>query len=381
MKSWIRLTICILLLMQTGCWSKVEVDEQIFVLALYIDKGEKPGTVEVTISSPLPNRMMSGQQAGSGGGGKPYAMVSNTDLTLSDTIRTIQRDLTRRLNFGHTREIVVGREYAEEGIGELLDWIDKEPSFHISTFLTTAEGRAREIAGLLPLYEQMPAEVLRKMTMQHTLFTTKVKECLISYYSKVGFATNYMSISVKRMPSENERPEKWGGIHGAALYQGDKMKGSLPAEEARVLAWATGRLGKQVFTVTWDDGQSYASVMLKDMEAVRRVRMTKQGPQFSIKLKADGSIVNQKDAKRRNDTELSRLVTDLLNKKVVHELESALDMTKESEADVLKLGLLLEWKYPAYWKGVRDNWPKEYKHSRPVRIKAQVDLTNITNQP
>ncbi|GAF09367.1 hypothetical protein [Paenibacillus pini] len=74
MKSLKWLIAFISFILISGCWSKMEVDEQVFVFALYIDKGEKPGTVEVTISSPLPNRMNSGQQAGSSGaGGKAYA--------------------------------------------------------------------------------------------------------------------------------------------------------------------------------------------------------------------------------------------------------------------------------------------------------------------
>lgn len=375
MKSLKWLIIFILLLLQSGCWSKVEVDEQIFVLAIYIDKGKKPGTVEVTISSPLPNRMMSGQQAGSSAAsGKPYAMISRSGITIPDTLSIIQKDLTRRLNFGHTREIIVGQDYAEAGIGDLLDWIEKEPNFHISSYLATAEGKAKDIAELTPLYEEMPAEVLRKMTLQHYLFTTKVKECLIARYSHVGFSTNYMSIS--SLPTE-----KWAGINGAALYQGDKMTGSLPYREARAIAWSSGRLGRQVYSTTWDDGKSQASVLFDNFKFNKKVRMTKQGPRFTIQLKASGDIIYRKDSKRRNDTEISRIVTNQLNSKIESDLSSALRMTKNSKSDALKLGLLLEWNYPGYWKRIHEDWPEFYRNLNHVQIKAKVDVINVTNQP
>nr|WP_268893043.1 Ger(x)C family spore germination protein [Paenibacillus lutrae] len=374
--------IMIPVLLLSGCWSKIEVDEQIFVFAIYVDIGKEPGTVEVTISSPLPNRMMAGQQAGSSGAnGKSYAMVSKSDVTIPDAIRQIQKDLTRRLNFGHTREIIVGRDYAESGIGDLLDWITKEHSFHISAFLATAPRKAREVAELTPLYEQMPAEVIRKMNLQRTMFTTSVKEALMAYTSQVGFGTNYMSVRYQPMPSENEKLQKWAGIQGAALYQGLKMTGTLEASEARALAWATGRLGRQVFSVTWDEGKSRGGVLLDQLKATRKVKMTPQGPQFTIHLEGSGDLIYSKDTKRRSDTERTLMIEKLLASKIEKDLNSAIRMTKKYGSDALKLGLLLEWNYPQYWEKIREDWPDYYKNQGDVVVKAKIDVTHITNQP
>lgn len=35
----------------TGCWSKVELDQRIFVNGVFVDVGEEPGTVKVSIST------------------------------------------------------------------------------------------------------------------------------------------------------------------------------------------------------------------------------------------------------------------------------------------------------------------------------------------
>lgn len=382
MKSLKWLMTLIPLIFLTGCWSKIEVDEQVFVFAMYVDKGQKPGTVAVTISSPLPNRLTSGQQAGSGGGsGKPYAMISKSADTVSDAFRELQKDLTRRLNFGHTREVIIGKDYAEAGIGDLLDWMDKEPSFHISSFLAVAPAKAREVAELNPLYEQMPAEVLRKMNLQHTMFSTSVRECLIAHYSKVGYATNLMFIGEEPIPSENEQHEKWAGIQGAALFHDDQLKGTLGTEEARALAWAAGRLGRMAFSVTWDDGSSRASVLFNVLKSNKNVKMTPDGPKFTINLKGSGNLIYKKDTKQRSDTEITDIITKLLKSMIEKDLNSALDMTRNFGSDALQLGLLLEWKYPGYWKNIREDWPEYYKTHSEIEVKAKVDVTNITNEP
>lgn len=92
MKLIKQAVIILMLLNLTGCWSKVELDELTFIYGLYIDVGKEPGTVEVSISSPLPNRLMSGTQAGSGtGDGKAYTLVSKTARTIQDATIMIQK--------------------------------------------------------------------------------------------------------------------------------------------------------------------------------------------------------------------------------------------------------------------------------------------------
>lgn len=86
--------ILILLLNITGCWSsKVELDELTFVYGMFIDEGKEQGTIEITINSPLPNRLNAAGQPSSGGGGdgKTYSTVSKTSGTIADAMLLIQK--------------------------------------------------------------------------------------------------------------------------------------------------------------------------------------------------------------------------------------------------------------------------------------------------
>ncbi|MNU47815.1 Spore germination protein B3 precursor [compost metagenome] len=377
----IKLT-CILIpiLLLTACWSKVEIDEQTFIFGIYIDKGESPGTVKVTISSPLPNRMMSGQQAGSGGNsGKPYAVVTKSDDTIPDALRNIQKDLTRRLNFGHTRIVVVSHDYAEKGINELLDWMNREPTFHLSAFLVVAPGTAKEITELVPLYEQFPAEVLRKMILQHSLLSTSVKECLIAHSSKMGFATDQLLYEVENIPSENDQTQKWTGIQGITLFRGDKFAGTLGLDESRALTWAIGKIGRQVISTTWDGGASRASILFTQLKTKKHVRMTNEGPRFDIQLIGKGDLVNFKDHEHRDAKEVNQLIEELLKKKIENDLAAAIRSSQRAKADVLRLGLLLEWNYPEEWKKYRQEWDDYYHNRIQIRASAQIDVKNNSN--
>ncbi|MBP2001481.1 spore germination protein KC [Paenibacillus shirakamiensis] len=364
----------------TGCWSKVEIDEQTFVFGMYVDQGKEPGTVEVTLGSPLPNRLSSGQQAGSnGGGGKSFSMTTKNALTVPDALRLIEAELTRRLNFGHTKMIVVGHTYAQAGIHDLLDWLDREPSFHSNAFIITAPGSAKDISQLVPLYEQMPGEVLRKMVMQRSLFTTRVKDALISTTIGEGFATDLLSFNTIQDTGQNE-DSKWVGVQGGALYEGDKLKGQLMIEQSRALAWAIGNLGRQVYSITWNGDKSRASVLFHTLKAKKDVKMTADGPLFEISLDATGDLIYKRDPQNLKDLEINPLVVKLLKAKIEKDMHGAIRETQKVEADVLQFGMNLDWKYPKEWEKLKKHWSSYYKNDLKYQVHIDLNVKNTNNQ-
>lgn len=190
----IGVIVLLLLLNLTGCWSKVELDELTFVYGLFIDTGKEPGTVEVTINAPLPNRLSSaGQPANGDGGGRAYSNISKTAETISDAVMLIQKDLTRKLTLTHLKVVVIGQTYARQGIGDLLEWIKGEPALPLGTYIMGSPGSAKDLNKLTPIYEQLPAQVLMNFATEKFMFATTIKDCLFAEASGVGFAINNLS--------------------------------------------------------------------------------------------------------------------------------------------------------------------------------------------
>lgn len=264
--------VILLLLNLTGCWSsKVELDELTFVYGLFIDVGKEAGTVEITINSPLPNRLNSGSQPSSGGGdGNSYSTVSKTADTIADAMLLVQKDLTRQLSLSQLKIIVLGKAYAEQGIGELLLWIRREPSLPLGTYVMASPGSAKEMNTLTPIYEQLPSDVLRSFGTEKYMFSTTIKDCIFAEASGVGFAINNLSFGKKEETTKEGKPQYWAGIQGAMLFQNEKMKGILKLKEGRALAWAAGKLKLSVYSVTWDGGESAASVVFVSTKSSKK---------------------------------------------------------------------------------------------------------------
>ncbi|KKO53658.1 Ger(x)C family spore germination protein [Paenibacillus sp. DMB20] len=365
------------LLLLTGCWSKVEINEQAFIFALYFDKGEQEGTVEVTISSPLPNRLISGQQVGSGGNeGPPYGTVSKTGHSIAEALNAIQRDLSRRLDFSHNRVIVIGKEFAEEGIGDLLDWILRERSIDLSTFMMQAPGEAKEIAGLAPVYESFPSYVLKRLAIQNNMLATTVKDCLIGQLGNTGYALTHLSSEEMPLTGDKMSMGKWTGLQGIALFQKDKYKGALDLESSRVLAWASGQIHKPVYNVAWDGGKSKASVLFFNTKGYKEAVMTASGPVFTVKLDGTADIVSMKDEKKRSLAEVNRIIVSELNDQIGTYLKEALKTTQEKGADVMQLGNMLEAEYPRAWSELSYDWEEKYRTEADFNIKLNLHIRN-----
>lgn len=369
--------VILLILTSTGCRpSKVELDELTFVFGLFIDVGKEEGTVEVTINTPLPNRLNSTSQPSTGGEGGSYSAISKTGKTLADALMLIQEDLTRQLSLSQLKVIILGQAYAKQGISDLLLWVRREPSIPFGAFIMASPGSAKEVNKLTPIYEQLPAEVLKNFGLEGHMLSTTVRDCLFAEASGVGFAINHLSFGVKEETSAEGKPQYWAGIQGATLFQSGRMKGNVNFDHGRALAWALGKLKLGVYTITWDGGESAASIVFVNTKASKKVKIIDDRPLFTVKLKGKASVIYLKNPKNKSQEELSKVITERLGEVVSSELNGAIHRSQELGADILQLGLLLEWNDPRVWKKLNDEWESYYAHDADVKVTTDFGIVD-----
>lgn len=378
MKAAKLLLLIVLLIPLTGCWSRVEMDELTFIFGLFVDQGKQPGTVEITISTPLPNRLMSGQQAGSGGQhGNTYSMITGSGPTIPEALANIQKDLTRQLSLGHIKVIVVSESYAKAGLSDLLEWVSREPTVPLGTFILASPDTAKKAAQITPVYEQLPSEVLLKMASEGYMFTTTIKDVLMGVRGQMGTPVNLLTTSNKPPLGEGKPEQSWRGLQGALLIQGDQMKSVMGLAPSRALAWADGGAKSPTYSVEWDEGKSRASVVFVRRSSSAKVKMTPQGPVFRILLKGRASVIFNTDFKRRQTSEVSSTIVEQLEQKLSKDLEQAIRLSQKSGCDVLRLGQLLEWNHPDQWRKLKDKWEDYYLNDAQIEVSADFHLVDF----
>ncbi|MFF2479872.1 Ger(x)C family spore germination protein [Paenibacillus sp. NPDC058071] len=369
-KSFVKLTLLLILLLSTtGCWTKVELDDRVFVNGLFVDVGEEPGTVKVSISSPLTNRLQSGQlSGGASGNDKPYSLISKQSTSISKAIEYMQKDLPRKLGFTEIRVIVISERYGKQGISDLLEWVKRDPDVPIGAYLLVASDKLEETVRLTPIFEQMPTAVLINFARQGYMLNTTISDCLFADSAGMGFAVTLLKNSIIPSSSSSDKNENWTGIKGAALFQQSKLKGILPYEEAKAIAWANGTLKSPIYSIQWGHKKNSADLEFSYAKGKTSFKMTEEGPVFTIHLKGRVSILANKNESHRFGKDISEMMMKQLEKKVIEETEKSMAYSQQIGVDVLQLGFLLEWNRPQYWQQVKERWPEHYKND--VKIKT-----------
>ncbi|WML52464.1 Ger(x)C family spore germination protein [Neobacillus sp. PS3-12] len=239
MRTRLKLLILTSAFLLTGCWSRVEINDRAFVTGVFVDKGEN-GNMDLTLSFPLTNRLTSPSIGGVSPTGNPYTAISKSGKSLSEAYRKIQVDLPRRINWGHTRIIVVGEKMARDGISPILEFVIRNPAFSIGNTLLVTPGKAKELANLVPAFERFPNEVLREFTQKKNTLNTTIKDFLETENGDmiVGLLTK----GEKNMISEKGNKVMWVGTNGMALFKNYKMVGKINQRVGRGALWIKNRM-------------------------------------------------------------------------------------------------------------------------------------------
>ncbi|WP_409343075.1 Ger(x)C family spore germination protein [Paenibacillus sp. MBLB4367] len=361
----------------SGCWSRVEINDRSIVTGVFIDKGSEPGMLELTLAFPLPNRISSSMQSGSQSSGNPYATVTKQGENFAIALRKIQSDLTRRIAWGHTRIIVIGRELAEEGIRPLLEFVARQPSFQLKTFVMVAPGKAREITQLTPVFERSPYEVLREFGAQPALIDTNVRDFLTALDDEPDMYTNLLTFGENKMVSEKGKTSGWAGTYGSAVFREGRMVGTLDVDETRALFWMDGGMRSAAITVRMPDNGKLISVLFVPEKPDILVKLENGGIVYEIIVRAVGDVISSESNLDLVDPASLELIQKRFNAQLEAYIRKGLSRTQQLRSDVLQLGKYVDWRYPKKWKQISEDWRDVYKNEVSFRVRADLQITRL----
>ncbi len=360
-----------------GCWSAEELNNRAFVMMMLIDEAED-GQTELTLSFTLPNRMIPGQAGGGGGGGgtadKPYTFVTKKAKTISEAWELIKDDNSRRISFGQTRIVVIGRKYAEKGLDPLLEFAARQPAFHLSSNLFVTPNKAIEIANAPTVFERFISEILLKFISQHLTLDTTIKDLMMARYKGGDILLPLLSFTLKpEIGSGESKKHAWMGTDGAAIIREGKMsKIRMNSEQLRGSLWISSQLESSIISVdSPTDG--------KTVNAIAQGIGTKISPvikdgkiSFKIRSSATSYIVaSDSDIDLKNDEMLQKL-QEAFQKKIESRLKEVIAKTKEARSDAFLMNQYLYWRYPKVWNRIKTDWRDYYADEMPVDVSVKI---------
>ncbi|MDF2667754.1 MAG: Ger(x)C family spore germination protein [Paenibacillus sp.] len=373
-----------LLILLTGCWDRLEIEERALILGIGIDMAE-PGSaqeegnishiddsipspagemIKITAQIAIPGRIPLGPGEGGGGSGpgqKPVWVLSVVGHTVDDALNNLQQELADRMFYGHLRIVVVSKKFAEHGMVALSDYMRRTPEIRRTTWMVVCEDDAESLMKMAPQLERVPSLYLLA-TMDHSVRMGKLPNAFVGTFWVADSALGMEPFLPYVKLVENGNMQ----IAGLAYFVNEKMVGTTEPLEIGAYMGIMGLNPGGYSAITTIPG-SDTSVMYQVTHRTSRIDMTiKNGkPEFYVKISNEGNLREKTSEKIRIS---NRVLSEVEKQLVENGTKTYVQLIKKTQAkssDIFGFGEYIRAKEPAYWKkhiGTKEKWQKMYKN-------------------
>ena len=180
--------------------------------------------------------------------------MNSEGKSLSEAIRNLGTQSTRRILLSHCKLIVLGKDLAETGIGEILDDLKRDREFRRTDWILTTDKTAKEILEKDIALEQVPARgldlILQNFNKAGRVLPMNCNDFFaqLNGDSHVSFTplaqledidkqvTSQLEKAVGR-PLDSEGKSKTMTIGKTAVFKNLKMVGVLNEDDTKALKW------------------------------------------------------------------------------------------------------------------------------------------------
>lgn len=388
------LVIFSVLILQTGCWDKVELNEISIVTGIAIEKGESSKfklTVE-TINAP----QLSNVQHGSA---TPVITFEEEGNSLAELTERMNVGLSRKLIYSHTRVIVIDEEVARQGVGDIVDFLERTGEFRNDfNILIAKDARASDIVKTIYPLELVPSIKIHKQIQMYLeewggdpyvrltdfffSLTSKGRQPVTSAVTIQGRPEAGKSIDQNKMTEL----ESIVVIDGLSIFKKDKLVGYLSKEEARNYLWTQG-LKHTSLTVpcnleSSEQEDKYLDFRIINSHSNRKV--TKVNGKLKLLVKVSGEARIQGTQCHENLEKISTYKTHekALNSYLEEKIKATIvKMQKEFQADIFGFGENYYRSNPKQYAKLEGDWDTIFSDAEvEVESKFFIRRSGIRNK-
>ncbi|MBD1383505.1 Ger(x)C family spore germination protein [Metabacillus arenae] len=353
------------LLLMTGCWDSIELNDQAIVLGIGADLTED-GNYQLSAQVVLPSSM--GSSESGGGQGKQFYVATEKGATYYEAFENLQAKISRRLNRGQKQSVYIGERLAEHGIRDIIDSFTRDPDARVMGDISVVKGhQALDALKISDPLESASALASLKIHEQKDIAAnTRLLDFLVVN------ARESMSPSPPALGLEQDQ-NALKSVGSAILNKNLKLVGFLNEGETKDKMWVLGNLSYQDITASIPQGKGKINLRTTNLKSKIQPMINPYKAKFKITLTGEGEV-------RLNNTNFDLTKPDKVEI-MEHELEKYFEkrvsqlikkVQKEYKTDIFGFGDAIFRKDPSQWKKIKNEWGKEFSEAD---ISVKVDLT------
>ncbi|MGP0583940.1 Ger(x)C family spore germination protein [Paenibacillus timonensis] len=381
-----------------GCWNRTELNELGITVATGFDRSGEDW--ELTYQVIVPSASGTSQGGGSSGSGSQPSVYVFT--TIGKTIREAAdlgyTENPRRLYFGHTDIMVIGKDAAEKGIDQILDLYFRNIDARETVLVAVTDGKASEIMRKMVPPEKIPgtalAEMLRKQNSSSSYFPIvnvfQMAQKLVSDAQTVGVpeiivtkgdakVLESLDVTKTTSPPVKMKVERLGILHQ------NRLIGFLNRNESYGISWLTN----QVKGSTLSFSCSGAHTKKKDgtvriTSAKTKVTPVRSGERYNMQVDTEASGDLLMEFMCEEDLSKPQSIK-VIEKAVAEEIRSKIEVgweaSKKLRVDLPGFADKIHRKDPKTWKKLQNDWSEELTRvDLDIRVTVKLQRPGLTKK-
>lgn len=357
----------------TGCYNYRELNDIAIITGIAIDKEEDEYLVSVMIAN-------SKKPETSDNSSLP-TVYESTGKTITLALENIFLQSPKKIYLGHLASVIVGRDVAEDGILNILDFLFREPMSRKTFYLLIADGdKANDVLKIVSPLETFPSQdinnTLNNAYDLQSISSSITYEMFINNLVTDGVEPILATVKIKGDEKEGQNedslkevePKATIYLSNTAIFKGDKLVDVASKEESEGINLINDGIGR-VFIKTKCDND----YIIIDSPRTKLKVDVKDNNKIKIKVNGEAAI---KEINCKLNLEDEKVINDLAkdaSKELEDTIKKAIDKAQSLKTDIFGFGNLIYKNNYKYFNSVKDEWDEIFSNL-DVDIKVDISL-------
>ncbi|MGE5415361.1 MAG: Ger(x)C family spore germination protein [Acidobacteriota bacterium] len=382
--------IVLMLLLTTGCWSRVEINDLALVVASGIDVVHQGGVrkVRYTMQIANPTVLLPGGGGGGGkaGGPKAFWTVAGMGKTLRDATMDASERIPKRIFFGQNRLFLIGEEAAREKV-PFEDRIGRSRETRRNIWMAISKGEAKKVLEVeMPTFQATSLAINNMFEVQGgTQAIVPITAAEFEYVMSTGCCSPVAPvIEVVPQTSFTVEDKKPGGggpdtlkVSGLAVFDHDgKLLDFMDEQHTYGYMWVRNKVTRREMTLPDpSDRNSNVTVAILNSSSTTKVNIGQDGtPEYEIRVSGVSDLLEHFAFDPGLSTSGSfSMFEAAINRQLEKEILMSVEQAKSMHGDIFEFGEELRRQHYPEWKRLKDNWSEVFPQVR-VRVKSEITL-------
>ncbi len=363
----------IVILLLSGCWDRIEIEKNAFILGIGLDKGDDD-MLNVTYQIALPDAMKGGGEGGEGDGGETSTLNINIyGKTLKETEQILRANIDRYPNYEHLKVIVFGEELSREGLAEHIDFLFRNPQSRRLTKVVVCEGEAKQIFEIQPKTTKSTAQYINSLLEDNGRYSIQIASFVDLTTLENKFLQNDDFILAKLKIKDDNIDAQ-----GAGIFKSDRLVGWLDSRDVAAVKWLKDEIEQGTLDLSPLDGHPYITIQIIYNSSKIKPIFKDHGFIFDVSIQLEYDL-----------SEVSKLDYIVLDEKTIGEIEQTVinDVKELCEqtfytirdiygADPFAFSNKISNYYPLFWAENGDVWDDYFVRSQ-IAVEVDAHLRRV----